>query len=82
MVTISHHLHIHLKVAEDWIKQYANEVKVSSVRAREKAIQHAIERFNTKPIQTIKKHDYQRFVDDMNAQYSKIMLIVLSHLQI
>ena len=33
------------EVAEDWIKQYANEVKVSSVRAREKAIQHAIERF-------------------------------------
>lgn len=59
------------QVADDWIKQYANDVKVSSVRAREKAIQHAIERFNTKPIQTIKKHDYQRFVDDMSAQYSK-----------
>ncbi len=59
------------QVADDWIKQYANDVKISSVRAREKAIQHAIERFNTKPIQTIKKHDYQRFVDDMSAQYSK-----------
>ena len=59
------------QVADDWLKQYANDVKVSSVRAREKAIQHAIERFNTKPIQTIKKHDYQRFVDDMSAQYSK-----------
>ncbi|MCC3722958.1 tyrosine-type recombinase/integrase [Staphylococcus haemolyticus] len=59
------------QVADDWIKQYANEVKVSSVRAREKAIHHAIERFNTKPIQTIKKHDYQRFVNDMSAQYSK-----------
>ena len=59
------------QVADDWIKQYANDVKVSSVRAREKAIKHAIERFNTKPIQTIKKHDYQRFVDDMSAQYSK-----------
>ncbi|MFC4170455.1 tyrosine-type recombinase/integrase, partial [Teichococcus aestuarii] len=59
------------QVADDWIKQYANDVKVSSVRAREKAIQHAIERFNNKPIQTIKKHDYQRFVDDMSAQYSK-----------
>lgn len=53
------------------IKQYANDVKVSSVRAREKAIQHAIQHFNTKPIQTIKKHDYQRFVDDMSIQYSK-----------
>ena len=59
------------QVADDWLKQYANDVKVSSVRAREKAIQHAIERFNTKPIQTIKKHDYQRFVDDMSTQYSK-----------
>ena len=59
------------QVADDWLKQYANDVKVSSVRAREKAIQHAIECFNTKPIQTIKKHDYQRFLDDMSAQYSK-----------
>ncbi|MFP4988415.1 tyrosine-type recombinase/integrase [Staphylococcus haemolyticus] len=59
------------QIADDWIKQYANDVKVSSVRAREKAIQHAIERFNTKPIQTIMKHDYQRFVEDMSAQYSK-----------
>ena len=37
---------------------------------RVKAIQHAIECFNTKPIQTIKKHDYQ-LLDDMSAQYSK-----------
>lgn len=59
------------QVADDWLNQYANDVKVSSVRAREKAIYHAIERFNTYPIQTIKKHDYQRFVDDMSAQYSK-----------
>lgn len=59
------------QVADDWLKQYANDVKVSSVRAREKAIYHAIDRFNTYPIQTIKKHDYQRFVDDMSAQYSK-----------
>lgn len=59
------------QVAEDWIKQYSNEVKISSVRAREKAIYHAVERFNTYPIQRIKKHDYQRFVDDMSALYSK-----------
>ena len=59
------------QVADDWLKQYANEVKVSSVRAREKAIHHAVQRFGTYPIQTIKKHDYQRFVDDMSAQYSK-----------
>ena len=59
------------QVADEWLSQYAKDVKISSVRAREKAIHHAIERFSTKPIQTIKKHDYQRFVDDMSAQYSK-----------
>ncbi|MBO0377997.1 site-specific integrase [Staphylococcus warneri] len=59
------------QVADDWIKQYANEVKISSVRAREKAIYHAVTRFNAYPIQSIKKHDYQRFVDDMSALYSK-----------
>lgn len=59
------------QVADEWSSQYAKDVKISSVRTREKAIHHAIERFNTKPIQTIKKHDYQRFVDDMSAQYSK-----------
>lgn len=59
------------QVADDWLKQYANDAKISSVRAREKAMYHAIERFNTFPIQTIKKHDFQRFVDDMSSQYSK-----------
>ncbi len=59
------------QVADDWLKQYANEVKVSSVRFREKAIYHAVQRFGTYPIQSIKKHDYQRFVDDMTAQFSK-----------
>ncbi|MBA8764681.1 tyrosine-type recombinase/integrase [Staphylococcus coagulans] len=59
------------QVADDWLKQYANEVKVSSVRAREKAIYHAVQCFGTYPIQSIKKHDYQRFVDDMTAQFSK-----------
>ncbi|MCO5361074.1 tyrosine-type recombinase/integrase [Staphylococcus pasteuri] len=57
--------------ANAWLKQYANDVKVSSVRAREKAIHHATERFGDYPIQSIKKHDYQLFVDDMSNQYSK-----------
>jgi len=59
------------QVADDWIKQYANDVKVSSVRAREKAIYHAVQRFGIYQIQSIKKHDYQRFVDDMSSQFSK-----------
>lgn len=59
------------QVADDWLKQYANDVKVSSFRVREKAIYHAVQRFGIYPIQSIKKHDYQRFVDDMSIQYSK-----------
>ncbi|MDO0972096.1 recombinase [Staphylococcus sp. HMSC063F03] len=59
------------QVADDWLKQYSNEVKISTVRVREKAIYHALERFGTYPIQSIKKHDYQTFVDDMTAQFSK-----------
>lgn len=59
------------QIADDWLKQYSNEAKVSSVRAREKAIYHSISRFGSYPIQSIKKHDYQAFVDDMTAQFSK-----------
>ena len=39
------------KIASAWLKQYANDVKVSSVRACEKAIYHAIERFSDYSIQ-------------------------------
>ncbi len=59
------------QVADDWLKQYSNEAKVSSVRAREKAIHHAISRFGTYPIQKVNKRLYQSFVDDMTAQFSK-----------
>lgn len=59
------------QVADDWLKQYSNEAKVSSVRAREKAIHHAISRFGTYPIQKVNKRLYQSFVDDMTTQFSK-----------
>ena len=68
MVTILPSSSTFKQVADDWLKQYANDVKVSSVRAREK-IQHAIERFNTKPIQTIKNMIINE--RDISAQYSK-----------
>ncbi|WP_341636867.1 tyrosine-type recombinase/integrase [Staphylococcus casei] len=58
-------------VADEWIKHYSRDAKVSSVRAREKAIYHAKQLFGNRSIQTITKRDYQAFVDDMSAQFSK-----------
>lgn len=58
------------QVADDWLKQYANDVKISSVRTREKAIKHVLEHFGTKPIQSITKRDYQAFIDNISAKYS------------
>lgn len=56
-------------VADEWIKHYSRDAKVSSVRAREKAIYHAKELYRS--IQTITKRDYQAFVDDISARFSK-----------
>ncbi|MGW7932189.1 tyrosine-type recombinase/integrase [Staphylococcus xylosus] len=58
-------------VADEWINHYSRDAKVSSVRAREKAIYHAKQLFGNNNIQTITKRDYQAFVDDMSARFSK-----------
>lgn len=58
-------------VADEWIKSYSKDAKVSSVRAREKAINHTKQHFSNLPIQSISKRDYQAFVDDMEVKYSK-----------
>lgn len=58
-------------VADEWINHYSRDAKVSSVRAREKAIYHAKELFGNRSIQTITKRDYQAFVDDISTQFSK-----------
>ncbi|MGW7889728.1 tyrosine-type recombinase/integrase [Staphylococcus xylosus] len=58
-------------VADEWINHYCRDAKVSSVRAREKAIYHAKQLFGNRSIQTITKRDYQAFVDDMSARFSK-----------
>lgn len=58
-------------VADEWIKHYSRDAKVSSVRAREKAIYHAKQLFGNRSIQTITKRDYQAFVDDISARFSK-----------
>lgn len=58
-------------VADEWIKHYSRDAKVSSVRVREKAIHHAKELFGNRSIQTITKRDYQAFVDDISARFSK-----------
>lgn len=58
-------------VADEWIKHYSRDAKISSVRARNKAIYHAKQQFGNRNIQAITKRDYQSFVDDMSAQFSK-----------
>ncbi len=58
-------------VADEWIKHYSRDAKISSVRAREKAIYHAKELFGNRSIQTITKRDYQAFVDDISTRFSK-----------
>ena len=58
-------------VADEWINHYSRNAKVSSVRAREKAIYHAKQRFGNRSIQTITKRDYQAFVDDISTRFSK-----------
>ncbi|MGO1742624.1 MAG: tyrosine-type recombinase/integrase [Staphylococcus equorum] len=58
-------------VADEWIKHYSRDAKVSSVRVREKAIHHAKQLFGNRSIQTITKRDYQAFVDDISARFSK-----------
>lgn len=58
-------------VADEWINHYSRNAKVSSVRAREKAIYHAKQQFGNRSIQTITKRDYQAFVNDIGARFSK-----------
>src|SRR5699024_5892549 len=58
-------------VPDEWINHYSKDAKVSSVRAREKAIYHAKQQFGNRSIQTITKRDYQAFVDDVTTQFSK-----------
>ncbi|MEN3939243.1 tyrosine-type recombinase/integrase [Staphylococcus shinii] len=58
-------------VADEWINHYSRDAKISSVRAREKAIYHAKQQFGDRSIQTITKRDYQAFVDDISTQFSK-----------
>ena len=58
-------------VADEWINHYSRNAKVSSVRAREKAIYHDKQQFGNRSIQTITKRDYQAFVDDISTRFSK-----------
>lgn len=58
-------------IADEFINHYSRDAKVSSVRAREKAIHHAKVTFGDKTIQSITKHQYQQFVDDISTRFSK-----------
>lgn len=58
-------------VADEWINHYSKDAKVSSVRARNKAIYHSKKMFGNRNIQAITKRDYQAFVDDISGRFSK-----------
>lgn len=58
-------------IADEWLKHYALNAKISSVRAREKAVSITKNHFGNRPIQSITKRDYQLFVDEMDNTYSK-----------
>src|SRR5699024_7235125 len=49
-------------LSKEWEKHYSVDAKISSVRARRKALKHAINEFGDKTIQSITKHEYQSFI--------------------
>lgn len=58
--------------AKDWLKTYSRSgVKVSSVRAREKEMQHYIKVWGPYPISRITKKMYQDRIFDLTEQYSE-----------
>lgn len=57
-------------LAKEWEKHYSVDAKVSSVRARRKALKHAINEFGDKAIQSITKQEYQSFIDKISDKFS------------
>lgn len=58
-------------LANEWEKHYSVDAKVSSVRARNKALKHAINEFGDKAIQRITKQEYQSFIDEISSKFSR-----------
>ncbi len=57
-------------LSKEWEKHYSVDAKISSVRARRKALKHAINEFGDKAIQSITKHEYQSFIDKISGKFS------------
>src|SRR5699024_8683464 len=57
-------------LTNEWEKHYSVDAKESSVRARKKALKHAINEFGDKAIQSVTKHEYQAFIDDISKKFS------------
>src|SRR5699024_2179972 len=58
-------------LSKEWEKHYSVDAKISSVRARNKALKHAINEFGDKAIQRITKQEYQSFIDEISSKFSR-----------
>ncbi len=54
-----------------WIKVYAQNAKISSVRARSKEMKHFISVWGPYPLKKITKQIYQRRILELSEKYSK-----------
>lgn len=59
------------ELATQWIDHYSVDAKESSVRARQKAVNVAINEFGEYQLYQITKNVYQTFIDNMSKKYSK-----------
>ncbi|UZJ78749.1 tyrosine-type recombinase/integrase [Fictibacillus sp. KU28468] len=57
--------------AQDWIKVYAQNAKISSVRARSKEMKHFIKVWGPYPLKKISKQIYQRRIVELSEKYSR-----------
>lgn len=57
-------------VVGEWLEEYSKDVKISSVRARKKAIKISQNKFGPYPIQKISEHDYDKFINGLSGEYS------------
>ena len=59
------------ELAAQWIDHYSVDAKESSVRARQKAVNVAINELGEYQLYQITKNVYQTFIDNMSKKYSK-----------
>jgi hypothetical protein len=59
------------ELAKNWIEVYSQNVKVISVRAREKEMKHFISVWGASPLQRITKQVYHKRIVELSKKYSK-----------